>query len=99
MTEVTRSLEDLKKARIAVLEAAHIEAQSGLADIAAAQGKLGVATAADALALGTGEKSVSAYERAAGHFSNYAEYNKLLRSWFVAFGIGGIALFLVSPMC
>ena len=31
-----------------------------------------------------------------GHFSNYAEYSKTLRSWLVAYGIGGPILLLVS---
>lgn len=31
-----------------------------------------------------------------GHFSNYAEYSKTLRSWLVAYGIGGPVLFLIS---
>ncbi len=30
-------------------------------------------------------------------YSAYLEYNKVLRSWFVAFGIGGPALFLINP--
>ncbi len=35
--------------------------------------------------------------RAAGaYFDSYAEYNRILRSWFVAFGIGGLAMFLVE---
>lgn len=29
-------------------------------------------------------------------FSAYAEYNRILRTWFVAFGIGGPALFLIN---
>lgn len=29
-------------------------------------------------------------------FSAYLEYNRVLRTWFVAFGIGGPALFLVN---
>lgn len=29
-------------------------------------------------------------------FGAYLEYNKILRTWFVAFGIGGPALFLVN---
>jgi hypothetical protein len=29
-------------------------------------------------------------------FSAYLEYNKILRSWFVAFGVGGPALFLIN---
>jgi len=33
------------------------------------------------------------------YFESYAEYNRILRSWFVAFGVGGMALFLVqSPV-
>jgi hypothetical protein len=35
-------------------------------------------------------------EDAAGTFQAYAEYNKTLRTWFVAFGVGGPALFLVN---
>ena len=30
-------------------------------------------------------------------FSAYLEYNRILRSWFVAFGVGGPALFLINP--
>jgi len=30
------------------------------------------------------------------YFESYAEYNRILRSWFVAFGIGGLALLLVE---
>ena len=33
---------------------------------------------------------------APAYFESYAEYNRILRSWFVAFGIGGLALFLVE---
>ena len=34
-----------------------------------------------------------------GCFESYAEYNRILRSWFVAFGMGGLALFLLeSPV-
>lgn len=29
-------------------------------------------------------------------FSAYQEYNKILRTWFVAFGIGGPSIFLVN---
>jgi hypothetical protein len=29
-------------------------------------------------------------------FGAYLEYNKILRTWFVAFGVGGPALFLVN---
>ena len=31
-----------------------------------------------------------------GHFANYAEYSKTLRSWLVAYGIGGPVLFLAN---
>ena len=30
-------------------------------------------------------------------FKTYLEYNKVLRTWFVAFGIGGPALLLLNP--
>jgi len=33
---------------------------------------------------------------ASAYFESYAEYNRILRSWFVAFGIGGLALLLVE---
>ncbi len=29
------------------------------------------------------------------HFPTYIQYNRMLRTWFVAFGVGGPALFLV----
>jgi hypothetical protein len=32
----------------------------------------------------------------AGSYASYLEYNKILRTWFVAFGVGGPALFLVN---
>jgi hypothetical protein len=32
-----------------------------------------------------------------GSFESYSEYNRVLRTWFVAFGIGGPALILVNP--
>ncbi len=35
-------------------------------------------------------------EAAKESFSTYLEYNKVLRTWFVAFGVGGPALFLVN---
>jgi hypothetical protein len=35
-------------------------------------------------------------EDASDAISAYLEYNKVLRTWFVAFGIGGPALFLVN---
>ena len=31
-----------------------------------------------------------------GFFDSYNEYNKILRSWFVAFGIGGPVVFLTN---
>ncbi len=31
-----------------------------------------------------------------GNYQQYNEYNKILRSWFVAFGAGGPAVFLVN---
>jgi hypothetical protein len=34
---------------------------------------------------------------ARGHYGNYQEYNKLLRTWFVAFGIGLPALLYSRP--
>ena len=37
-------------------------------------------------------------EHDVSHFyASYTEYNKVLRTWFVAFGIGGPAYFLVNP--
>lgn len=33
---------------------------------------------------------------AAKCFQSYLEYNRVLRAWFVAFGIGGPALFLIN---
>lgn len=30
------------------------------------------------------------------YFESYNEYNKILRSWFVAFGIGGPVIFLTN---
>ena len=38
-------------------------------------------------------QNTSDYE---GYFLNYAEYSKTLRSWLVAYGIGGPVLFLLS---
>ncbi|GEP54171.1 hypothetical protein [Reyranella soli] len=34
---------------------------------------------------------------ASGHYANYQEYNKLLRTWFVAFGVGVPALLYSRP--
>ena len=36
------------------------------------------------------------HDDASDAFKAYLEYNKILRTWFVAFGIGGPALFLVN---
>lgn len=41
------------------------------------------------------ERKFNPEEDVAGTFQAYAEYNKTLRTWFVAFGVGGPALFLV----
>ena len=38
----------------------------------------------------------SAEKIAAGSYAAYSECNKTLRTWLVAFGIGGPALFLVN---
>jgi hypothetical protein len=40
--------------------------------------------------------NTQAKEDPAESFSTYLEYNKVLRTWFVAFGVGGPALFLVN---
>src|SRR4029077_12336887 len=37
------------------------------------------------------------HEAAIGYYGNYQEYNKLLRTWFVAFGIGGPVLLYTRP--
>ena len=36
-------------------------------------------------------------KKGAEEFSAYLEYNRVLRAWFVAFGVGGPALFLINP--
>jgi hypothetical protein len=38
----------------------------------------------------------SPFGDATNEFAAYLEYNKIVRSWFVAFGVGGPALFLVN---
>lgn len=43
-----------------------------------------------------GEALTSANDDGAGSFATYLEYNRVLRTWFVGFGIGGPALFLVN---
>jgi hypothetical protein len=43
-----------------------------------------------------GAADVVREEDPAGSYSTYLEYNKVLRTWFVAFGVGGPALFLVN---
>ena len=35
-------------------------------------------------------------DEGAASFATYLEYNRVLRTWFVAFGVGGPALFLVN---
>lgn len=43
------------------------------------------------------KKTVSSQEEdATDSLKSYLEYNKILRAWFVAFGVGGPALFLVN---
>ena len=39
---------------------------------------------------------MDAGSEADGHYQNYAEYSKSLRSWLVAYGIGGPVLFLTN---
>lgn len=39
----------------------------------------------------------SNYDSAKGSYSNYAEYNKALRTWFISFGLGALVLFLLHP--
>jgi hypothetical protein len=41
--------------------------------------------------------SATALAQAKDHFANYAEYNKLLRTWLVTFGLGGPVLFFTKP--
>lgn len=41
-------------------------------------------------------RNARAKTAAPAYFESYAEYNRILRSWFVAFGIGGLAMFLVE---
>lgn len=41
-------------------------------------------------------REVGAEDGSTGTFQAYFEYNRILRTWFVAFGIGGPALFLVN---
>jgi hypothetical protein len=36
------------------------------------------------------------YADSKNEFAAYLEYNKIVRSWFVAFGVGGPALFLIN---
>lgn len=42
-----------------------------------------------------GNKPVDDNPDPSGHFEAYFEYNKALRTWFVAFGVGGPAMFLI----
>ena len=41
-------------------------------------------------------KAASKVDDASDSFGAYLEYNKVLRTWFVEFGIGGPVLFLVN---
>jgi hypothetical protein len=43
-----------------------------------------------------GDQPAEDTEEDASLFDVYMEYNKVLRTWFVAFGVGGPALFLVN---
>ena len=43
-----------------------------------------------------GGAQVGREEDPVGSYSTYLEYNKVLRTWFVTFGVGGPALFLVN---
>ncbi len=45
----------------------------------------------------TSTKRAKTFGKAKDEFAAYLEYNRVLRSWFVAFGVGGPALFLVNP--
>ena len=47
-------------------------------------------------AIGSAAKKAAKFDGKA-EFSAYLEYNRILRSWFVAFGVGGPALFLINP--
>ncbi len=42
------------------------------------------------------DSSQKKIEDPAGSYTTYLEYNKVLRTWFVAFGVGGPALFLIN---
>lgn len=44
----------------------------------------------------TGRTSAPEDEDGSDGFSAYLEYNRVFRTWFVAFGVGGPALFLVN---
>jgi len=44
----------------------------------------------------TTEARAQRLQHSASHFANYQEYNKVLRTWFVSFGLGAPALFLVN---
>lgn len=97
-TEIREEAEKLREANEKL--AASFDAMAE----AAAKFSSAIKQATDAPDAATSTKAKAlALEEAKTHASNYAEYNKLLRTWFVAFGIGGIALFytkqdLVSGM-
>ena len=42
------------------------------------------------------DTTVEASDDGTGSFETYLEYNRTLRTWFVAFGVGGPALFLTN---
>ncbi len=42
------------------------------------------------------KRGVGDSDDGSGSFAAYADYNRILRTWFVAFGIGGPAYFLVN---
>ena len=45
---------------------------------------------------GSGDTPATEEDDGSDGFSAYLEYNRVLRTWFVAFGVGGPALFLVN---
>jgi hypothetical protein len=42
------------------------------------------------------EEAAQLRDEEIGHFQNYTDYNKTLRTWFVTFGIAGLALFITK---
>lgn len=81
---------------------AELEKQEAAARLLAAaravvEAKAVLATAQGELKKLTGEEPPPEEEESEDHWSNYAEYNKTVRAWFVSFGIGAPALFLINP--